>query len=83
MQVASESVTRTSVVAATLVGGRSLHTRKADQARALRGAGAGAYLDAEQIVAAAQAAGCDAIHPGYGFLSENAGFAQLCAGAGD
>src|SRR5271169_5846861 len=61
---------------------RSLHTRKADQARALRGAGAAAYLDAEQIVAAAQAAGCDAIHPGYGFLSEQAGFARRCAEAG-
>ncbi len=61
---------------------RSLHTRKADQARALRGAGAAAYLDAGQIVAEAGAAGCDAIHPGYGFLSENAGFARRCADAG-
>src|SRR5208282_1753627 len=61
---------------------RSLHTRKADQARALRGVGAAAYLDADQIVAAAKAAGCDAIHPGYGFLSANAGFARRCAEAG-
>ncbi len=61
---------------------RSLHTAKADQARALRGVGAAAYLDAEQIVAEARAAGCDAIHPGYGFLSENAGFARRCADAG-
>ncbi|MFI5353483.1 MAG: carboxyl transferase domain-containing protein [Candidatus Binatales bacterium] len=61
---------------------RSLHTRKADQARALRGVGAAAYLNADQIVAAAKAAGCDAIHPGYGFLSENAGFARRCAEAG-
>jgi acetyl/propionyl-CoA carboxylase alpha subunit/acetyl-CoA carboxylase carboxyltransferase component len=60
----------------------SLHTRKADEARPLRGTGAGAYLDGEQIVAVAKAAGCDAIHPGYGFLSENAGFARRCAEAG-
>ena len=61
---------------------RALHTRKADQARALRGTGPAAYLDAAQMVAEARAAGCDAIHPGYGFLSENAGFARRCAEAG-
>jgi acetyl/propionyl-CoA carboxylase alpha subunit/acetyl-CoA carboxylase carboxyltransferase component len=60
----------------------SLHTRKADEARRLSGAGAAAYLDGEQIIAIAKEAGCDAIHPGYGFLSENAGFARQCAGAG-
>src|SRR5260370_11732498 len=56
----------------------SLHTRKADEARRLSGAGAAAYLDGEQIIALAKDAGCDAIHPGYCFLSENAGFAQRC-----
>lgn len=61
---------------------QSLHIRRASEARALRGRGAAAYLDGPQIIAAAQAAGCDAIHPGYGFLSENAGFASLCADAG-
>ncbi len=60
----------------------SLHTRKADEARRLSGAGAAAYLDGEQIIAIAKEAGCDAIHPGYGFLSENAGFARRCAEAG-
>ena len=61
---------------------KALHTRKADEARALRGAGAAAYLDLEQIIEVASAAGCDAIHPGYGFLSENAKFAHRCAEAG-
>jgi acetyl/propionyl-CoA carboxylase alpha subunit/acetyl-CoA carboxylase carboxyltransferase component len=61
---------------------RSLHTRKADDARALGAVGAAAYLDGERIIAVAQESGCDAIHPGYGFLSENSGFARRCADAG-
>ncbi|HZC47120.1 MAG TPA: biotin carboxylase N-terminal domain-containing protein, partial [Candidatus Acidoferrum sp.] len=60
----------------------SLHIRKADEARRLSGAGAAAYLDGEQIVALAKAAGCDSIHPGYGFLSENAEFARTCVSEG-
>lgn len=56
----------------------SLHTRRADEVRPLRGAGAPAYLDVEQILAVAREVRCDAIHPGYGFLSENAGFARRC-----
>jgi acetyl/propionyl-CoA carboxylase alpha subunit len=60
----------------------ALHTRQADTAVALNGTGAGAYLDGAQIIAVAKAQGCDAIHPGYGFLSEYAGFAADCAKAG-
>ena len=60
----------------------SLHTRVADDARALDGRGVSAYLDLDQIVATATDAGCDAVHPGYGFLAENPAFARSCAAAG-
>jgi len=59
----------------------SLHLRRVDQAVALSGRGAGAYLDMAQILEAATRTGCDAVHPGYGFLSENADFAEACARA--
>ncbi|HDZ56940.1 MAG TPA: ATP-grasp domain-containing protein [Pseudomonas xinjiangensis] len=61
---------------------QSLHNRKADTAIALRGRGAAAYLDAAQLIEVALQQGCDAIHPGYGFLSENADFARHCQAAG-
>ncbi|WP_027515821.1 carboxyl transferase domain-containing protein [Bradyrhizobium sp. WSM1417] len=60
----------------------SLHTKRCDDVRLLEGVGPKAYLDAAQIIAAAKEAGCDAIHPGYGFLSENADFAAACARSG-
>ena len=61
-----------------------IHRFKADEAY-LVGEGKGpvaAYLDIEGIVALAKEKGVDAIHPGYGFLSENAEFARACARAG-
>lgn len=60
----------------------SLHTQIADEKIRLEGVGAAAYLNMEGVIAAAKQADCDAIHPGYGFLSEQDAFARLCADAG-
>jgi acetyl/propionyl-CoA carboxylase alpha subunit len=60
----------------------SLHARAGDEASALAGAGPAAYLDGPQILRLALEAGCEAIHPGYGFLSENSAVARLCNNAG-
>ena len=61
---------------------RNLHTRKADAVHPLEGRGVAPYLDSEQLIAAARQAGCDAVHPGYGFLAESAAFARACEEAG-
>ncbi|MGH8353294.1 MAG: biotin carboxylase N-terminal domain-containing protein, partial [Pseudomonas sp.] len=62
--------------------GASLHRRQADLALPLKGRGVAAYLDMDQLIELARAQGCDAIHPGYGFLAENAEFARACDEAG-
>ncbi len=61
----------------------SLPARMADQVLLMRGlAGRQAYLDIPRIVEAGLSAGAEAVHPGYGFLSENAAFSRACAEAG-
>ncbi|MGS0735434.1 urea carboxylase [Pseudomonas sp. GG8] len=61
----------------------SLHILQADEAHSLgEGGAAGTYLAVDKILAIAKASGATAIHPGYGFLSENAAFAQACEDAG-
>src|SRR5690242_862623 len=58
------------------------HVTRADAAVELPGTGVAAYLDVDAIVAAAAGAGCDTLHPGYGFLSERPELAARCVAAG-
>ena len=81
MRAAAELSLETVAVAPADDAG-SLHTGKATESVTLEGVGAAAYLDMEQLVAVAKQTGCDAVHPGYGFLSENADFAVQCEAAG-
>ncbi len=68
---------------------RSLHSRVATTSRRIHaspgtaaGEAVGAYLDAAALIAIAKETGCDCVHPGYGFLAENAAFAEWCASEG-
>ena len=58
------------------------HVREGDASVLLPGIGAAAYLDAEAVIQAAVEAGATALHPGYGFLSEQSHFAEACEAAG-
>ena len=60
----------------------SRHVALATTSVELPGSGPAAYLDIEAVIAAAVSTGCTAVHPGYGFLAENADFADACAAAG-
>jgi len=72
----------TSVAMFSEVDVEGVWVRKADECYPILGDALQAYLNYERIIALAKKAGCDAIHPGYGFLSENADFARACEAAG-
>ena len=57
----------------------ALHVKKADEAYSLGPDTVAGYLNAHRLVNLAKASGCDALHPGYGFLSENPELAEICA----
>ncbi|MDX1252989.1 MAG: acetyl-CoA carboxylase biotin carboxylase subunit [Gammaproteobacteria bacterium] len=69
----------TSVAIYTDADRHGLHVKKADEAYNIGPESVAGYLNAHRIVNLAVATGCDALHPGYGFLSENAGLAEICA----
>ncbi len=74
-----------SVAVFTPADSLSLHTKLADKAREIGKSAADpvrGYLDIDAVIAIAKDSGCDCVHPGYGFLSENANFAQRCQSEG-
>lgn len=81
LQAAAEAGLRTVAVYAD-DDAAARHVQLADEAQPLGGTGPAAYLDADAVLTAARRSGCELVHPGYGFLSENADFAGRCAEAG-
>src|SRR5690606_25930194 len=71
-----------SIAAYTAQERDSLPVRTADASVEIPGAGAAAYLDSAALVSAAASSGATLVHPGYGFLSEDAGFARALDAAG-
>jgi acetyl/propionyl-CoA carboxylase alpha subunit len=81
LQAAAEAGLRTVAVYAE-DDATARHVQLADEAHALGGVGPAAYLDADSVLAVARRSACELVHPGYGFLSEDAEFAARCAQAG-
>ncbi len=79
---ACKELEMTSVAMFSEADTEGMWVRKADEAYPILGNTIEAYLDFERIIALALKAECDAIHPGYGFLSESAEFAEACDKAG-
>src|SRR5882757_8050407 len=82
---AASSLGIDSVAVFTAADSLSLHTRLAGAAREIGAPGADpvrGYLNIDAVIAAAKESGSDCVHPGYGFLSENATFAQRCQDQG-
>ena len=79
---AASSLGVDSVAIFTRADSLSLHTKLAGSAREIGGDAVRGYLDIDAVVAAALESGAQALHPGYGFLSENAELARACDRAG-
>ena len=79
---AAKALGMESVAVHASIDAMSLHTRMTTHVRPLSQDGVGAYLDGAAMIDVAKQMDCDCIHPGYGFLSENAVFAEMCAAEG-